>query len=404
MPDGPDDPQRWRAAQEGADELARMGIDPRALGLTPPATGQAPPPGAPAGPERAPADPPARSPGPGARPAGSPPSRPPGPVPPAPPPGPVGPAPSPPQRVGGPPAAWSGLERLVAAPSAAPPAGWRHRLRAAALGVLQPGAAAAVQREQELVARARARCPEPRAVAFLAGKGGVGTTTTAAGVALTLATLRPDPVALVCARSGTGSIGHRLAGAPAPAVASLVSGAATQPAWAHDRLAVVDGAPWHSPLRQEELLRLLAGLRTRHPLTLLDIGNDLAEAAQAALRRCDQVVLVTTASQDAVEATRIALSRVHQADPFRLGTVVVALTSLHPRQFRHTARRLRLALGPGSARLVPVPYDPALATGHPLDLARARPATREAYLRIAGLIAEPGESEAWFSRPVEAAG
>lgn len=394
MPERPEDGRR--AAQDGVDELARMGIDPRALGLGPPEPPPATRPRSTSGAiSPAPSPPPVHS-----DPAGVPAA-------------PrwmgakaTGPTTSPAAPAGWPAepaaAAWGALARVADPAPSGRPAGWRHRIRATTLGVLQLGAAAAVEREQALVARARTRGREPRTVAFLAGKGGVGTTTTAAGVALVLATLRPDPVALVCARSGAGSLGHRLAGSPAPAVASLANGQSTQPGWVHDRLAVVDGAPWHSPTRSEHLLRLLTDLRGRHPLTLLDVGNDLGEAAQAALGRADQAVLVTTASQDAVEAARIALSRIHQADPFRLNTVVVALTCLHPRQFRHTARRLRLELGSAGPRLVPVPYDPALAAGHPLDLARARPATREAYLRIAGMIAEPEQSQTWFSRPAQA--
>lgn len=383
MPEGSD--QRRRAAQASADELARMGIDPGALGLGP-ATPSA---GSPPHPEAPPHPAPLVNPVPDGAAA---PLVPPDGSAPQPPDAAARPAPAPSA------AAWVTLAR-IAEPAPQPPPDWRHHLRATALGVLQPGAASAVEREQDLVAQVRTRRPEPRTVAFLAGKGGVGTTTTAAAVALTLATLRSDSVALVSARSGTGSLGHRLAGAPAPAVASLASGQATQLGRAHDRLAVVDGSPWYSPTRAQELRRLLSELRVGHPLTLVDVGNDLGEAAQTGLTDADQVVVVTTASHDAVDATRVALSRVHQADPFRLSTVVVALTSLHPRQSRRTARRLRLALGPVSPLLVPVPYDPALATGHPLELGHARPATREAYLRLAGLVAAPGQSQAWFSRP-----
>lgn len=292
------------------------------------------------------------------------------------------------------------LERLVVPSRLGPPGGWRRVARAVTLGLVQPGAAAAIEHERQLVTRARIRRPEPRMIAFLAGKGGVGTTTTAAGVALTLATLRNDTTALVSARSGTGSLGYRLHGQPAPPVPALVGAEPSQePLWVYGNLAVVDGSPWHTPTPRGSLVQLLEDLRGRHPITVVDVGNDLGESAQGALGRADQVVLVTSASQDAVAATRIALSRVHQVDPFRLATIVVALTCLSERQYRRTARRLRTELGVAGPRVVPIAFDPWLAAGDRLDPARMRSTTREAYLRIAGLVVEPGDAAQWFSPP-----
>jgi MinD-like ATPase involved in chromosome partitioning or flagellar assembly len=353
-----------RAAQSNAGELARMGIDPRTLGLDP-ASSSSPPPATPAWVDTTLSRP-------------------------------IGGIPRPPAPE---PAGYAAqVQRLVAPPRTGPPGGWRRVARAVTHGLLRPDAAAEVERERELVARARIRRPEPRMIAFLAGKGGVGTTTTAAGVAVTLAILRNDPTALVSARSGTGSLGRRLAGRPAPPVPALAgAGPAAAPLRVHGNLAVVDGSPWHTPTPRGTLLQLLAELRDQHPITVVDVGNDLGEPAQGALGRADQIVLVTSASQDAVAATRTALSRVHQVDPFRLASLVVAVTCLSERQYRRTARRLRAELGVAVPRVVPVGFDPWLATGDRLDPARLRPATREAYLRIAGLIVEPGTADQWFS-------
>jgi MinD-like ATPase involved in chromosome partitioning or flagellar assembly len=291
------------------------------------------------------------------------------------------------------------LDRLLPAPTPGIPGGWRRAVRAVTRGLVEPGAAAAVEYERQLVARVRIRRPEPRLVAFLAGKGGVGTTTVAAGVALILASLRADTTSLVSARSGAGSLGQRLLGQLAPPVPALVDGELPPPRWGPDRLAVVDGPPWHSPTPPGVLVTLLEQLRDQHPHTIVDIGNDLGEPAEAALARADQIVLVTSASQDAVAATRTALSRVHQIDPFRLATVVVAVTCLSEHQDRRTGRRLTTALGMQAARVVPIGFDPWLATGDRLDPARIRATTRSAYLRIAGMVVDPGRVEQWFSQP-----
>jgi MinD-like ATPase involved in chromosome partitioning or flagellar assembly len=294
------------------------------------------------------------------------------------------------------------LAQIVAPPSLAPRAAVRRLVRAVTFGLIEPGAAAVIEHERQLVARARWRRPEPRVIAFLAGKGGVGTSTTAAAVALTLATLRTDTTALVCARAGAGSLGERLYGQPAPPVPALVSGEPPPPLWVHGNLAVVDGAPWHSPTPGEPLVALLEQLRGQHPITIVDVGNDLGDSAKAAVERADQVVLVASASQDAISAVKVALSRVHQVDPFRLGTAVVALTCLNVRQYRRVLQRLRSELGVHGPRIVPIGFDPWLAAGARIEPARLRPATREAYLQIAGLVVEPGGHEQWFAQPAGA--
>ncbi len=296
------------------------------------------------------------------------------------------------------------LSQLVPPPAARPWAGARRVLRAVTFGLVEPGAAAAIEYERQLVARVRVRRPEPRVIAFLAGKGGVGTTTTATAVALTLSTLRQDTTALISARQGGSSLGERLLGQPAPPVPAVAEGGPDQaPLWVHNSLAVVDGAPWHSPVGREPLLRVLDQLRSQHPLTLVDVGNDLGEAAQAAVERADQVVLVTTVSHDAVTAARTALSRVHEVDPYRLATVVLAVVCLNPGQFRRASRRLRQALGLAEARIVPIGFDPWLGNGERMEPAQLRPVTREAYLRIAALVADPGSPGQWFSPPATAA-
>ena len=477
-----DDPDAVRrAAQDSAGELARMGIDPRALGLepAPPILPASAPPAESARPVAS-APPVASGDRPGAVPGagtargvarldtvrGGPANRaesmavpaPPGSAAIPPPPGPVG-VPTPPGPVGVPgaagfpappdqvagvatgrafvpttygrplvpePAGAEGIDstlsrpigslvqmaapsteylqplaQIVAPVNLRPAAAARRMVRAVTFGLLNPGAAATIERERQLVARARLRRPEPRVIAFLAGKGGVGTTSTAAGVALTLATVRADQPALVSLRAGGSALGQRLLGQPAPPLPVELGDdePAVEPLWVHGSLAVIDGPPWHTPVRPEPLGGLLDQLRSRHPLTLIDVGTELGEAAQRAVTRADQVVLVTSASLDAIAAVQLAMSRVHQVDPFRLSTLVVALVCLNSRQYRRVLHRLRAELGVRGPRIVPVRFDPWLAAGSRIEPVRLRAATREAYLQLAGLVVEPGNEQQWFAQP-----
>jgi MinD-like ATPase involved in chromosome partitioning or flagellar assembly len=280
------------------------------------------------------------------------------------------------------------LERVADTVGGGFAAPWRRILRVASAGLVDPGAAAAIQQERRLVARVRARRHEPWIVTFLAGKGGVGTTTTAAGAALVLSSLRTDGAALVDARCGTPSLGLRLAGQPAPTVMMLSPQARQEPLRVRGALGVVDGGPWHGQLARDKVVAVLENLRQSNAFTLVDAGNDMSETGHAVLGRADQVVLVTTTSQDALAGVRIALSRVSQVEPHRLRTIVVAVVCLTSRH-RRTVRRLREQLGLAGRRIVAVPFDPLLAAGGRLEPSELRAATWEAFLRLAAHIADP---------------
>jgi MinD-like ATPase involved in chromosome partitioning or flagellar assembly len=275
---------------------------------------------------------------------------------------------------------------------------WERIGRAVAAGLVRPGAAEAMDRERALVARVRARQREPRVVTVVAGKGGVGTSTVATAVATVLAALRHDTTALLDPRHGTGSLGRRIAGQPAPTVAQLgarVRGhPATAPLRVHGSLSVVDGAPWHAPVRGAQVTALLDELREAHTFTVVDLGNHPSDNTRLILGRTHHVVVVTTPTVDALDAVRVALLRIRSVQPDLLGTVVAAVPSLHPRVDRGAVARLRDGLGLPADRTVRVPYDPALAGGGPLVADALRPGTREAYLRLAALVAHPGEPTA----------
>jgi MinD-like ATPase involved in chromosome partitioning or flagellar assembly len=267
--------------------------------------------------------------------------------------------------------------------------GWRRVVRAATLGLIEPGAAAAMERERLLVAHTRTRQSGPRMVAFVSGAGGVGTTTTAIGVGLTLATVRGENALLLDARSGTGSLGRRVAGKDAPTTAQLAAEPGRVPPLAYHNLHLVDGPQWHSPTARPALVQLLETLRGQFPFTVVDAGNDAGEPAQGAFGLCDQVVVVTAATAGALDATRAVLERVQQSDPYRLASAAVALICLPGHNHRPVARSLAAELGVQETRIVAVPFDRALVAGGLFDPARLRAPTREAYLRLAARVAHP---------------
>ena len=273
------------------------------------------------------------------------------------------------------------------------PAGWQRAMRAVTLGLITPGTAASVESERELVTKVRARRREASVTAFLSGKGGVGTTTVAAGIGLTLSALRHDNTVLVDLRLGPALLGRRMLGRTGTSLSDLaaipVEGELPELLRLGGALAIVDAASMHAPLTSVQTGRALQLLRSGYAFTLADIGNDHAESGQSTLDKADAVVVVTTASQDAVLSAHIALERVRNSAPQLLPNVTVALVSLTDRQHRRTARRLRDQLRLAIHRIIPVPFDPALAAGASVNLTRLRPSTREAFVRLAAFVVDP---------------
>jgi MinD-like ATPase involved in chromosome partitioning or flagellar assembly len=429
--------RRRASAQDAAGDLARMGVDPRLLGLDPvtsqhsgqpPATEPRPsqPPAPPtpaagegagggAGPgESAPgadqAPPSAHGDvvplrpefaGPAPMPVGPPPPS----TPPAtpainpalgPPPGhylapPTEPAPAPqPASAATPYSATSApVEELLARTAAGKPAPstsgrW---MKAVTFGLVTPDAAETVGSERMLVGALRTRQADRRVVAFNAGKGGVGATTVAMGVATAFAALRDDPTVLVDAHSGTASLGQML-GVPAALTGrDLVADADAEPTVVPGGLRVVDGCGWGTPLRRADVPPLLDRLGRDHVFTLVDVGNDPGEAAYAALARSDQTVIVTCAGAWGLSSARVAAARLRDVDTFAIDRAIYVVVCTNDESYRKVHREVMQQLAQGPVRAVVVPPDPELAAGQPFDPGRVRPATREAMLEVAAAIA-----------------
>lgn len=375
------------SAQSTAHDLARMGIDPRALGLDaetaapPPETeadGDAPstpagvPLGGPAGSENVvplrPESP--ATPVPGTSPAWEPVPRPAAQESPAP-------------RREGP------LDRLLDAGQPPPPArsAIPQLARAVMFGVITPDAAEAAEREREMVSRVRARQSDQRVVVFLAGKGGVGTTTVATGVGCVLAALRDDVTTLVSVTPGAPSLGRQLGGEPAPGVREIARpDSEAAPLRLPGGLQVVDGPRWGTPLRRGDVPGIVDALGQTSTFSLFDVGNDASEAAQSMLSRADQVVIVSGPGPDSMDSARVAAERVTDIDVYALDAAIYVVVCHRDGALKNVVRRMRETM-PGGARVVAVPPEPWLADGAAFDASRVAQATRLAMIDIAGLVA-----------------
>jgi len=272
-----------------------------------------------------------------------------------------------------------GREPVGAAPS--------QLARAITFGLMTPDAAVAADREREMVHRVRTRQTDQRVVVFLSGKGGVGTTSVAIGVGCVLAALREDSTTLVSLRAGTPSLGLALAGTPAPRARDVASAEPELPPLRlSNGLQLVDGSRWGRPVRRSDVPVLLDRLGQTSTFGLFDVGNDPSEAGQAVLARADQVVIVSGPGADGLDSAQVAAERTAEVDPYLLDTAVYVVVCQRESALRGVVRAMREAL-PGGARVVAVPPEGSLADGAAFDPSRVGPLTRLAMIDVAGLVA-----------------
>lgn len=194
---------------------------------------------------------------------------------------------------------------------------------------------------EQLITQVRTPHRSAQVVAVLAGDSGVGTSTTAAGMARILATLRDDYTALLSVEKGR------------------VTAATIQ------------------------------DVNRKHAFVVVDLGGHTGEATPQALSISTRVVIVTSADQHDPAATRAILDRIHRVKPMLAAGAVVAVVCKTGRQYRRVVRDLSEESTPQSTQAIPIPADPAVRTTDDLDLTRLAQVTREAYLRLAAAVAVP---------------
>jgi type VII secretion protein EccE len=194
---------------------------------------------------------------------------------------------------------------------------------------------------EDLVALARTPHRSPQLVSVLAGRPGLGASTTAAGLARTLATVRDDYTALLSIDTG--------------------------------------------PVSNS---RILAVCRD-HAFTVVDLGAHTAEETPQALALSTRLVVVASADRRATPATKLTLDRASQVDPSLVAGAVIVVVCRNDRQYRRVLRELGSDLSPQAAQIIPIPPDPALRAVAEVNLAKLRAPTKEAYLRLAATLASP---------------
>ncbi|OBJ84534.1 MinD/ParA family ATP-binding protein [Mycobacterium asiaticum] len=284
----------------------------------------------------------------------------------------------------------------------APPSGWRRAVHKATSGHVNPGASRKERRQEHLLAEIRQPIVGDFRIAVLSIKGGVGKTTTTFGLGSALATVRHDRVIAVDANPDRGTLGERVGDASTRStVRDLLSDpnihryadVRNHTLMATSRLEVL--ASEQDPAVSEvfgaaDYRRTVDILRHFYNIILTDCGTGIMHSAMSAiLDLAHSIVLVSSPAIDAARSASATLDWLVQhghsglvreahvvLSASRPGSAALKLDKVYE-HFQSRCRSIHL-----------IPFDPHLAEGADVDFGRLNPATRQAYLELAGSVAE----------------
>ncbi|MFV8320467.1 AAA family ATPase [Mycobacterium sp. 23] len=284
----------------------------------------------------------------------------------------------------------------------APPSGWRRAVHKATGGHVNPGASRKERQQDHLLAEIRQPIVGDFRIAVLSIKGGVGKTTTTFGLGSALATVRHDRVIAVDANPDRGTLGERVGDLSTKStVRDLLSDpninryadVRNHTLMATSRLEVL--ASEQDPAVSEvfggdDYRRTVDILRHYYNIILTDCGTGIMHSAMSAvLDLAHTIVLVSSPAIDAARSASATLDWLMQhghsglvreahvvLSASRPGSAALKLDKVYE-HFQSRCRSIHL-----------IPFDPHLAEGADVDFGRLNPATRQAYLELAGSVAE----------------
>ncbi len=300
-------------------------------------------------------------------------------------------------------------QSMLRARAATPRGGWRRAVYASSGGRVNPGPSAAERRERDAVSRIRARVAGPRRIVVLSRKGGVGKTTTTLMLGHTFAVHRGDRVIALDANPDAGSLAYRVRRESPETVTSLLSRREFVNRYADvrdftsqapTRLEVIasDDDPLISHALGDYDYHAAIGLLSNHyNLIMIDTGTGILDGAvQGVLRLADQIVVVMPPALDGARvaaATLDWLDRHGHSDLVENAVAVVNGVRGRPRRLQ--LEEIESHFATRCAAVVRVPWDPALEAGAETELDELRPATRDAYVRLAESVADGFSVDRW---------
>ena len=289
---------------------------------------------------------------------------------------------------------------IVKPRSDAPTSGWRRALYSLTGGAINPGIGPAERRRQDLVARIQRPLPGTHFVSVVSMKGGVGKSTVAALLGLMLSEHRGDRVVGIDANPDAGTLADRLTGESELSVRDLLEhldDIRALPDVARytsliGRLQVVASA--QRPTTRTEFdgraYEQVTGVLSRYyDIIITDSGTGMLHSAMAAtLQRASSLVVVGTPTVDGASRASKTLDWLVAHGYGEAVERAIVVLSADRSSDEVDISRLRAHFTARCRAVVEIPRDPHLAAGGRIEVKRLRPATADAYLELAALIAD----------------
>ncbi|HEY4420876.1 MAG TPA: MinD/ParA family protein [Pseudonocardia sp.] len=291
-------------------------------------------------------------------------------------------------------------DTIVRRRSDPPTAGWRHAVHTLSGGAINPGPGPAERHRHGLTLRIRRPLDGPHQITVSSIKGGVGKTTVAALLGLTLAEHRGDRVVALDADPDAGTLADRLTGEPGVTVRELlehIDGVRALPDVARftslaGRLQVL--ASEQDPARSEafnraEYEQVCRVLRRFYNIVVTDSGTGILHSAMdGILARTDTLVVVGALTLDSASRASKTLDwLVAHGHRDLVGNAVVALAGDRTSKEVDTTR-LRSHFAARCRAVIDLPHDPHLATGGRIDMGALRRSTVDAVLELTALVGD----------------
>jgi MinD-like ATPase involved in chromosome partitioning or flagellar assembly len=291
-------------------------------------------------------------------------------------------------------------EAIVRSRPTGPHGGWRGALYTLTGGRLNVGASLAEQQRDEQVRRIRRPIQGAHHIAVSSIKGGVGKTTVAACLGLVLAEYRGDRVIALDAHPTAGTLAERVTGRPKASVRDMLAvidtlrsftdvSRYTSLAGRLQVLASEQDPASRTAFDRDEYRRVTALLGRFYDIVITDSGPGLVHSAmEGTLALADSLVIVGAPTADGASRADKTLDwLVVHGHAERVADAVVVLTC--DRSAKHLdIERVRRHFAGRVRAVVQVPFDPHLAPGARIELDRLRPATHDAFLTLAGHLAD----------------
>jgi MinD-like ATPase involved in chromosome partitioning or flagellar assembly len=281
-----------------------------------------------------------------------------------------------------------------------PGSGWRRAVHVASGGLVNPGIGPAEQRRQELALRIRCPLPGPRQIAVASMKGGVGKTTVTAMLGLMLAEHRGDRIVALDANPDAGTLADRLTGRTDSTVRDLLDSLGSVGSLSDiARFTTLSGrlqvlASEQDPARGEafdraEYERVCAVLSRFYNVVVTDSGTGMVHSAMdGTLALANGLVIVGSHTVDGASRASKTLDWLGAHGHHELVERAVVVLSQDRTSPEIDGQRLVAHFQARCRAVVLVPRDPHLATGSRIELDKLRPATSDAFLELAALVAD----------------